>query len=458
LDEDEFDIPLPSNDEVMLEVNPEHRMVVKENKYRRENRRLRNSLSFRTGTLLINSFKRPWMLLLLPFTLMFLGWQYGNERLGRRSVPYPDRSLDDHETRDSLRDCIVLFPTNGVGFGHFTRMYALAKRFRKQSPNTEIVFFTTMPTLQILYNEGFSTYHLAGRKKHREMTASEWNAMVEENLSLVLNQHKPKMFIFDGAFPYRGMLNAIRSRDRIEKVWVRRGMFRKGSNIPVDSIDHFTSIVRPGDGVDVDEHLEVEIPMQSHTVSPMLLMDHDELLTKQQAQSRLNLPEDSKIVYVQLGAGRINDIDSEIRLTVEALLKHEGVHVVIGESMLGERIFFEHPRVQLLRDYPNSMYFKAFDASIQAGGYNSFHEMRTFGLPTLFYPNMNTGMDDQLARCNISQSEGWGLVLKERTEASIEHSVEALLELEVPRVRPQLTNGAGELATLLLNKMRSAHG
>jgi UDP:flavonoid glycosyltransferase YjiC (YdhE family) len=235
-------------------------------------------------------------------------------------------------------------------------------------------------------------------------------------------------------------------------------MFRKGSNIPVDSIDHFTSIVRPGDGVDVDEHLEVEIPMQSHTVSPMLLMDHDELLTKQQAQSRLNLPEDSKIVYVQLGAGRINDIDSEIRLTVDALLKHEGVHVVIGESMLGERIFFEHPRVQLLRDYPNSMYFKAFDASIQAGGYNSFHEMRTFGLPTLFYPNMNTGMDDQLARCNISQSEGWGLVLKERTEASIEHSVEALLELEVPRVRPQLTNGAGELATLLLNKMRSAHG
>lgn len=458
MDEDEFDIPFPSNDEVMLEVNPEHRMVVKENKYRRENRRLRNSLSFRTGTLLINSFKRPWMLLLLPFTLMFLGWQYGNERLGRRSVPYPDRSLDDHETRDSLRDCIVLFPTNGVGFGHFTRMYALAKRFRKQSPNTEIVFFTTMPTLQILYNEGFSTYHLAGRKKHREMTASEWNAMVEENLSLVLNQHKPKMFIFDGAFPYRGMLNAIRSRDRIEKVWVRRGMFRKGSNIPVDSIDHFTSIVRPGDGVDVDEHLEVEIPMQSHTVSPMLLMDHDELLTKQQAQSRLNLPEDSKIVYVQLGAGRINDIDSEIRLTVDALLKHEGVHVVIGESMLGERIFFEHPRVQLLRDYPNSMYFKAFDASIQAGGYNSFHEMRTFGLPTLFYPNMNTGMDDQLARCNISQSEGWGLVLKERTEASIEHSVEALLELEVPRARPQLTNGAGELATLLLNKMRSAHG
>ena len=394
------------------------------------------------------------MLLLLPFTLMFLGWQYGNERLGRRSVPYPDRSLDDAEAMEPLRDCIVLFPTNGVGFGHFTRMYALAKRLRIQSPNTEIVFFTTMPTLQILYNEDFSTYHLAGRKKHRDMTASEWNAMVEENLSLVFNLHKPKLFIFDGAFPYRGMLNAIRSRDRTEKVWVRRGMFRKGSNIPVDSIEHFTSIVRPGDSVDVDEHLEIEISVQSHTVSPILLMGHEEVLTKEQARGRLNLPDGLKIVYVQLGAGRINDIDSEIRLTVDALLKHENIHIVIGESMLGERIFFQHPRVQLLRDYPNSMYFRAFDASIQAGGYNSFHEMRTFGIPTLFYPNMITGMDDQLARCNIAQTEEWGLVLEERTEANIARSVEALLGLEVSHERLEITNGADELATLLLDKMR----
>lgn len=454
LDEDEFDVSSSTNPDAVSHIQPEHRMVVKEDKYRRENRRLRNTLSFRIGTLLTNSLKRPWMLIFLPFTVLLLGWRYVNERLGWRDVPYPDRPLDEIEGEEDLRNCVVLFPTNGVGFGHFTRMYALARRLRSQSPNTEIVFFTTMPTLQILYNEGFSTYHLAGRKKHREMTASEWNAMLEENLSLVLNQHKPKMFIFDGAFPYRGMLNAIRSRNRIEKVWVRRGMFRKGSNIPVDSIEHFTSIVRPGDGVEVDEHLKVEIPVQSYTVSPMLLMDQDEVLTREMARGRLNLSDGSKIVYVQLGAGRINDIDSEIRLTVDALLKHENLHVVIGESMLGERIFFQHPRVQLLRDYPNSMYFRAFDASIQAGGYNSFHEMRTFGLPTLFYPNMNTGMDDQLARCNIAQTEGWGLVLEERTEANIARSVEALLGLEVSHERPELTNGADELATLLLEKIR----
>ena len=351
-------------------------------------------------------------------------------------------------------DCIVLFPTNGVGFGHFTRMYGLAKRIRLKSPSTEIVFFTTMPTLQILYNEGFPSYHLAGRKKHKNMSAAEWNALVEENLSLVFNQHKPKAFVFDGAFPYRGMLNAIRGQFAMEKIWVRRGMFKKGSNIPIDSIEHFSLIVRPGDSVNVHDHVGMDIDVESKIVEAMLLLDEDELLSEEQARGRLNLPADAKAVYVQLGAGRINDIDSEIRMTVEALLSHEDIHVVVGESMLGERIMFEHPRVKLLRDYPNSMYFNAFSASIQAGGYNSFHEMRTFGLPTLFYPNMKTGMDDQLARCNIAKSEGWGLVLEERTEATIARSVETLLGLEAPPDCPQLTNGADELATLLLEKMR----
>ena len=55
-------------------------------------------------------------------------------------------TINSEESYES-RNSIVLFPTNGVGFGHFTRMLALAKSIRKISPDTEIVFFTTMPTL-----------------------------------------------------------------------------------------------------------------------------------------------------------------------------------------------------------------------------------------------------------------------------------------------------------------------
>ena len=53
--------------------------------------------------------------------------------------------------------------------------------------------------------------------------------------------------------------------------------------------------------------------------------------------------------------------------------------------MLGKEIKFS-PRESdyLLRDYPNSLYYNGFDFSVQAGGYNSFHEMRNLGLPDPF--------------------------------------------------------------------------
>ena len=418
---------------------------LRQNQLVRENRRLRNSASFRVGKLLTRSATRPWLLLLLPFSILYLVLSIGMERLGRWPVPVDEKGTKAVQPEE-LRDCVMFFPTNGVGFGHFTRMYALAKRFKKYSPSTEIVFFTTMPTLHLLYNEGFVTYHIAGRKKFQDVSASEWNALVEEHLSLAFDQHKPSTFIFDGAFPYRGMLNAIRSQVATRKIWMRRGTFKKGSRIPVDSIAHFDTIIHPEDSVPFVPN-ELDHGVESITCAPIVLLDESDLLSRKAARRRLNLPLEGRVVYVQLGAGRINDIGSEVSLTVEALLQHDDVTVVIGESMLGERIEISYDRVVLLRDYPNSMYFNGFDATVQAGGYNSFHETRQFGLPALFYPNMNTGMDDQLARCMVAEEEGWGHVIVHRDEASIRSGLEKLLTLERAHQRVSVVNGATEVYT-----------
>ena len=424
------------------------KLQLRQNQLARENRRLRNSASFRLGILCTKSLIKPWRLLFLPFSITYLIFSIGMERLGRWPVPVIAAKINNHSP-DHLRDSIVFFPTNGVGFGHFTRMYALAKRFKKYSPSTEIVFFTTMPTLHLLYTEGFVTYHLAGRKKYKDLPSSHWNALVEEHLSLVLSQHRPSTFIFDGAFPYRGMLNAIKEHPATRKIWMRRGTFKKGSRIPVDSIAHFDTIIHPQDSVPLAQD-EVDHGVESITCAPIVLLDESDLLPRDVARRRLNLPLTGRVVYVQLGAGRINDIDSEIRLTVEALLKHEDITVVVGESMLGERIELSMDRVVLLRDYPNSMYFRAFDATVQAGGYNSFHETRRFGLPALFYPNMNTGMDDQLARCKVAEEEGWGMVVVQRNSQSIQKGINCLLRMAPHKEKKTYGNGAIELSQEIL--------
>ena len=429
--------------EISLTKMKQKKQQLRQNQLIRENRRLRNSASFRIGKLCTRAATKPWLLPFLPFSILFLIFSIGMERLGRWPVPVDEKSAAA-TLQNQPRDSVIFFPTNGVGFGHFTRMYALAKRFKKYSPSTEIVFFTTMPTLHLLYNEGFVTYHIAGRKKFDDLSASDWNALVEEHLSLAFSQHRPSTFIFDGAFPYRGMLNAIRDQSRVRKIWMRRGPFRKGSRIPVDSIAHFDTIIHPEDSVPLAPN-ELEHGVDSITCAPIVLLDEEDLLPRDVARRRLNLPLNGRVVYVQLGAGRINDIDSEVRLTVEALLKHDDITVVVGESMLGERIELSMDRVVLLRDYPNSMYFRAFDATVQAGGYNSFHETRRFGLPALFYPNMNTGMDDQLARCKVAEDESWGKVIVDRTPSTISTGIKHLLSMSRRPSNNNTSIGALEL-------------
>ena len=413
----------------------------------RELNRLRTSPSLRIGSHITDMMKKPW---LAPFLILTLPWQMlltGLEMIGKRKTP----AVLDRVTQDptvSQRNCVVMFPTNGVGFGHFTRMLALAKQMKKQDADLEIIFFTTMPTLHLLKPYGIAAHHISGPKYFEDMTSEEWNGLVEEELNICIEAHRPKQFIFDGAYPYRGMLRAIEPRKKLDKVWVRRGTFRRGKSVPVDSISHFDLIVHPEDSVP-QKSSEIQHNVPSSKCPPITLLGPDELMSRSNARRRLKLPKKAIVVYVQIGAGEINDIDSEVRMTIDSLTKNKQVHVVLGESMLGDRFDFDLPRVHILRDYPNSLYFNAFDCSVQAGGYNSYHEVNKFGLPTLFYPNLFTGMDNQLARCLASVEEGWGIVLEKRNEKSIANAVPKLLEMIGKGNNIEAVNGAVSLAKQL---------
>lgn len=428
-----------SNEEQGVELY--QRVLSRNSRNEREIRRLRNSVSFQLGLHLTNAIRHPWRLLILPISFPIFAFNLGLKRLGKRSM---HEQLSSAESSSEERNhSIVLFPTNGVGFGHFTRMYAVARTLRKQDPTLEIIFFTPMPTLHVLYSEQFPTYHLAGRYKHADMTATQWNGLVEDMLHLVFEAHRPKWFMFDGAFPYRGMLNAIAAQPNMEKWWMRRGSMKSNTSVPVDSFDFFDGFIVPGEASGDESERE-------HIVPPIRVMDPDEVWDRNYARSRLAVPDDAKVVYVQLGAGRINDIEDLLNKVLAALFAHDHVYVVLGESMLGERLDVHHERLRVIRDYPNSLYINGFDAAVQAGGYNSFQEMRTFGIPTLFIPNTDTGMDDQVKRCKQAEEEGWGLVVLKPDASTLKKGLEALLMLDSISNEPGM-NGAKTVAEIILN-------
>jgi hypothetical protein len=432
-----------SEDEAILSskqssISNNERLKIQLKRKEREVKRLRSSVSFQLGVHLTSVVRRPWRLLILPISFPVLTLKLGLQRIGRR--PIPSSNTIEKVNEPERNHCIVLFPTNGVGFGHFTRMYALARALRKEDPSLEIVFFTPMPTLHILYNEQFPTYHLAGRYKHANMSASQWNGLVEDMLHMVFDMHRPKWFMFDGAFPYRGMLNAIASQQHMQKWWMRRGSIKSNKSIPIDSQSFFDGVIIPSEGWDV------EVQDGEHIVAPIKAIEAQDAWGRTLARSRLSVPEVAKVVYVQLGAGRINDIENILEMVLDTLFAHPEVYVVLGESMLGERLAFTHERLRIIRDYPNALYAHAFDASVQAGGYNSYQEMRMFGIPTLFIPNTETGMDDQVVRCRVAEKEGWGLVFVAGEDDLVE-SIHQVLNLSAKPIPSE--NGVHSIKTLL---------
>ena len=412
----------------------------KSDKSKRELARIRESPTFRLGVIFTNAIEKPWRLIWLPLSIFSLLVSLVRERTGKKSLFSDKLTLGGNGGK---RNSIIMFPTNGVGFGHFTRMLAVAKRMRRLDPKIDIVFFTTMPTLHILQREGFPAYFLPGRKKIEGMDASTWNSISEELLANVISIHNPKAFIFDGSYPYRGMLNAIKRRPEILKIWMRRGTFKIGkSNVPVDSFEHFDLLVSPNDSIKDVQNADFQIPLVH--CDPIILLDHEDLLPGNVLRRRLGIPEDAVVGFVQLGAGQINDIFSDISLVVQSIIELGGF-VVLAESLIGNRVELENfENIRVIRDYPTSQYYHSFDFAVIAGGYNSYHESINFSLPSICIPNSKTGMDDQSKRAGAAEKIGAMLVVENCTRPKMLTALEKIMN---PDKRAQMKESCNELRT-----------
>lgn len=358
------------------------------------------------------------------------------------------------------RPVALLCTSNGVGLGHLTRQMAVG---RFLSNTHEIVVFTLSPAAQLAVDAGFHTEYL---RSHEYGTVSNraWNGFYAGRLTHLLDQYQPEVMVFDGGHPYAGLCAVLRHRQGLRSVWSRRGLWQPGKGDDAFSRSRlFTHVVEPGEyAAEMDRGLTAGGASASLVSAPISAVRAEHLRPAADVRTELGLEPGRQAVLMQLGAGQVNNTSSLSARVVASLRRHPEVQVVVTESVLTRTPAELPPDVVRLTHFPIGEYRLAFDASVMAAGYNSFHEAMALGLPTLFVPNQSTAKDDQDARARWAEQKGAGLrwedpgpegssELQDGLHEAIDRLVDRKEQAEMRRQMAELppATGAEEIADAL---------
>jgi UDP:flavonoid glycosyltransferase YjiC (YdhE family) len=308
------------------------------------------------------------------------------------------------ETTDGRAPGYLFFCVNGAGLGHVTRSLAIARRIRRIQPSAAVYFLSSSQALDVISREGIVAYHIPPYARYGEsLRTSEWSDLLRQQIQLIVDTHHPSVFVYDGVYPYRGVLDAIAECRFVHAAMVLR-LRHKHDRLAqmAQDLTVFSQLIFPGEAGATGGIAELVPPelaaLNCHLVDPIIYLDREELLPRAQVRERWGVPADKKLVYVQLGAGNINDLQAQLAQILAVLTTRPDVVTLLAESPIAERAFGRRDNVHIIRNYPNSLYSNGFDLAITAVGYNTFHEQIHFGVPSILLPNQDTKTDDQVTR------------------------------------------------------------
>ncbi len=346
----------------------------------------------------------------------------------------------------SDRGRILFVTSNGTGLGHLTRSMAIARRL---GPGFEPLFFTLSAAASVARELGFAVEYMASHTSPGAGNDWRWERRLGPRLEAAIAEAQPRALVFDGILPWDPLLTAIRPVP--VAVWSRRGLWRPGASaVPLSRAGRFDAVLEPGElAAGEDRGPTAAERDRAHQVAPIVFCDDTELLPRAEAERELGLEPGMTNVVVQLGQGP--EVAGSAERCLRALAAREGVQVAAISSLIEGLPDVPEGIVHLRATFPMSRYYAAFDGAVSAAGYNSFHELIRFGVPSLFVP-MPRETDDQAARAGHAQATGLGLGAAGPDDPSLERRLEALLDPERRRaMRERLgelrpPNGAAEAA------------
>ena len=355
----------------------------------------------------------------------------------------------------SVRPTLLLISSNGAGMGHLTRLMAYARR---AEPDLVPHFLSLSQAVPVVAQYGYPFEYLPSAGA-TGLASRRWHDFFTERVTDVVARLRPAVVVFDGTWPYDGIPRVQDAHPEPRWIWSRRGMWRRGRSVEqLDKAAWFDMVLAPGELAEAYDRGATSYA-DGVRIGPVTLLDTKELDDRDTARRALGLPLDRRLALVTLGAGNINDTSHETGAVVAAL-QRLGVEICVTQSEIAQSNR-TGVNVHVVREFPLSRRFRAFDLAVSAAGYNSFHELLRFGIPTLFIPNQDTALDDQQGRAQFAADRGLAHMLGGVSVSAATLLLRDLLERGQDMVANVALvdrgNGA-EVAALHLRKLADVEG
>jgi len=321
---------------------------------------------------------------------------------------------------------VLFVSSNGVGMGHLTRLLAIARRLPE---SIQPIFVTMSQAIGVVRDFGYLVEYLPYHEYLR-CDYNSWNKFLTQELSEIIQFYDPTVVLFDGNAPYQGVIDAADGNPDVWFVWCRRAMWPPGTGKTfVEREKHFDAVLEPRELAEAfDTGLTRQNRVRTQLVDPIRLLDDHELLPRDVARRELGLECDGPALLVQLGSRNNFRYDIANWRLIESLREKHDVQIVAAEWLMAKQTLESNDRIRVIKAFPLSRYFRAFDASISAVGYNSYHELVQARIPTLFIPNENPRQDNQLVRAQFAERHGFGLCVRAHEIYRMRAAIERLLD------------------------------
>jgi hypothetical protein len=332
---------------------------------------------------------------------------------------------------------VVLATTNGKGMGHLSRQLALALA---SLGGMDPVIFSLSSAVPVVGQYDMRAEFAPGPLRG-QVPRYAWDAYLADRIVALIEEVGASAFVFDGVYPYDGVLRALRRLPDVPFIWSRRAMWQKGRNARALRYRRlFAAVLEPGDLASAgDVGLTVDLD-DARRLMPVTLVGNVPALGRQQARAHLGLDPGQPALLLTLGSNRRTDKYAAYQQTVERFTE-AGWQVAVTSSPIRE-VGTSLNAPTTIRVFPLVRYLAGFDAAVSASGYNAVHEMLYSAIPTLFVPNADAVTDDQVTRARVVAGQGLGLAADPDRPREFDAALDRLLD---DRVRERLIASCQEL-------------